>query len=197
MSGAKILASTPVQSGASTPYDHPQNMLAGSDCSVPDSRVPIILIGPVFIVLDDGALVASDYPIMERVVVHESRRRAAKLACVTIVPATAKPPDEDNRVAIRKTLATVTPHLTSLCWTLEGSGFKGAAARAVLSGILLVMNPPFPTHITGDLHDALSWSLGRASAGKALDLESIVQRIRELRPTVERTNRKNEPLSTR
>jgi hypothetical protein len=162
--------------------------MAGADinCVVPDQRVPLILAGNVFVVVDDGAAVATDYPILERILVKEARRYPKGIACVCIVPPSARPPREEIRVAIRATLRNVDKSLASVCWFVEGTGFKAAAARAVLSGLVLLINPTYPTHITSDLADALAWSYASAGSSDEHDIAAVARQLRALRPTVDR-----------
>ena len=157
-------------------------------CSVPNPRLPLIFAGALFIIVDDGVTVASDYPHLERLIVKEARRFPNGMACITIVPPNARPPREEIRAAIREAFITVHKHLASVCWHVEGSGFKAAAARAVLSGMVMVLKPSFPSHITAELHDALAWSYARAGAPADLDLAAIALRIEELRKTIDHTS---------
>ena len=49
-------------------------------CLVPDPRVPLILAGNLFVVVDDGVAIASDYPILEQVVLKEARAHPTGIA---------------------------------------------------------------------------------------------------------------------
>jgi hypothetical protein len=163
-------------------------MAAELQCTVPEPRVPLILVGRVFIVLDDGASVASDYLVMERIILKEVRSHPRGMACLTIIPPNAKPPREEIRTAIRQTIGNVSQHLAAVCWHIEGSGFKAAAARAVLSGLLLILNPPYPSHITSELREALAWSFKQVGVNPDDPLlVQLASRISELRPTLQRT----------
>jgi len=158
---------------------------AAVQCSVPDSRVPLILADSVFVVVDDGAAVATDYPILERLVVQEAKRYPSGIAGLIIVPHGARAPREEIRTAIRDSIANVTKHLRSLCWYIEGTGFQAATQRAVLSGLMLLIKPPFPAQITPDLRAALAFSYGKTGSTPH-DLDAIAAQIRELRVTVDR-----------
>jgi hypothetical protein len=155
-------------------------------CVVPDSRFPLILAGNLFVVVDDGLAVAADYPILGLVVVREARAYPTGVACVCIIPPNARPPREEIRDAIRATFANVQKHFASVCWYVEGDGFKAAAARAVLSGLILLMRPSYPTHITSDLHDALKWSYARVGNPDQYDLTAIARQLVELRRSFDR-----------
>jgi hypothetical protein len=155
-------------------------------CVVPDARVPTILAGNLMVVVDDGVAVASDYPILERIALKEARAHPTGLAFLCIVPANASPPREEVRAAIREAFANVSQILASVCWYVEGAGFKAAAARAVLSGLILLMRPTYPTHITSDLHDALRWSYARVGSADQHDLAALARQLFELRRTVDR-----------
>jgi hypothetical protein len=155
------------------------------ECVVPDSRVPLIVAGNVFVVFDDGAALATDYPIIQRIIAKEARQFPKGMVCLTIIPPNAKPPREEIRDAIRDAFGNVTKHLAGVCWFVEGTGFKGAAARAVISGIVMIMSPPYPSHITTDFADALAWCY-RTAGSPIDDITSIALQIRESRRTVDR-----------
>jgi hypothetical protein len=154
-------------------------------CSVPDPRVPLILADALFVVVDDGAAVATDYPILERIVIHEAKRFPNGIAGLIIVPRNARPPREEIRAAIRETLRNVGKHIRSICWYVEGSGFQGASQRAVLSGLVMLLQPPYPAHIASELRGALAWSYAKTGSPPH-DLDAIAEQIRALRVTVDR-----------
>ena len=87
---------------------------AGFQCSVPDSRVPLIQADGVFVVVDDGAAIAAGYPILERLVITEATRYPNGIAGLIIVPMGARPPRDEVRAAIRETLGNVTKHIRSM-----------------------------------------------------------------------------------
>jgi hypothetical protein len=68
-----------------------------------------------------------------------------------IVNSDCPPPDEAARSYIRAELARSS--MLAAVQVVEGTGFRGAAMRAVLSVLQLALRPPFPMHITGNLDE--------------------------------------------
>jgi hypothetical protein len=67
---------------------------------------------------------------------------------------------------------------------IEGSGFRAAAVRAMLSAVYLVTRVTYPRKIFDRLHEASSWVTKSASAGApgsvdAVDIENAVEVVRK------------------
>jgi hypothetical protein len=122
-----------------------------------------ILWEDIFVVIDDGAGRPADYEVLHGMLVEQSSRYTAGLACLTIIPVDAKPPSQAARKAMNAALETAP--LRCLCWLVEGSGFQAAMVRAVLTGLRVLGRPPYATHIAGDLEQALRWLLSNLDGG--------------------------------
>lgn len=128
-------------------------------------RLPLIVHDEILVLVDGGRSVASDYQLaaeiaLERVAVHPNG-----LGCLVMIPATAQPPNELVRRAIKKALEKATPHLRAMCWVVEGAGFRAATLRAALAGLRLLVPAPYPTSVEKDLVDGLQWILRRLRPG--------------------------------
>ncbi|MDD9939880.1 MAG: hypothetical protein OXU20_02340 [Myxococcales bacterium] len=146
----------------------------GSSVSTPplDPRatvpLPLILWKNIFVVVDDGNVSASDYEESSRRVLAQALRYPDGIGGLTVIPQSGRPPSEAGRQAIKRAYESVTPHLRSVCWLVEGQGFRAATARAALAGLRLLLRPPFPTKVFADLNDAVPWlsqQLGTRSVG--------------------------------
>lgn len=96
-----------------------------------------------------------------------------------VVNSDCPPPDEAARNVIRAELARTS--MLAAAQVVEGTGFRGAAMRAVLSVLQLALRPPFPMQITGNLNEGASWLCKElaARAGRAPDATSVIQAVRE------------------
>jgi len=121
--------------------------------------VPVIIWRDIFILVDKGNTKASDYKILERMVVEQSTKHSGGLGCLVIIPASASPPPDDVRQAIKDVLGRLAPKLRCLCWVVEGAGFRAAVARAVLTGLRVFSRQPYETHVANDMRSAVSWVL--------------------------------------
>jgi hypothetical protein len=85
------------------------------------------------------------------------------MGCLVIIPVDAKPPSEPVREAMKAALAVL--RLRCLCWLVEGAGFQAAMVRGVLTGLRLVANRSYATHVSRDLEEALTWILPHLEGG--------------------------------
>src|SRR5271170_6612585 len=142
------------------------------------SRIQVILWEALFVVIDDGKGTASDYDVLRKMVVEQSSRHKGGLGCLAVITASAKPPSDEVRASLNKTLEVIP--LKCICWQVEGAGFQAAMVRAVLSGLRFFKRQQYPTHIATDLVEALSWILPHLEQGlvKPERLQLAVTRIR-------------------
>jgi hypothetical protein len=101
---------------------------------------------------------------------------------MVIIPAYARPPQEEVRHAIKLTLHRVAGQLRCLCWLVEGSGFRAATVRAALAGLALFARAPYPTAVHKDLAEGLDWLFRHfgpeVSAGDIRDAATSIERGR-------------------
>jgi hypothetical protein len=143
--------------------------------------VPVIIWRDLFILVDKGHSKASDYAILERMVIEQSSKYPGGLGCLVIIPATASPPPDDVREAIKGVLRRLAPKLRGLCWVVEGTGFKAAIARAVLTGLQILNRTPYSTHVASDMTSALSWVLARVTptTSRINEVPAALQAVRQ------------------
>jgi len=140
--------------------------------------IRIILWEDIFVVIDDGAGRPEDYEILHGMIVEQGSHYRAGLGCLTIIPADAKPPSQAARKAMNAAIEAAP--LRCICWLVEGSGFQAAMVRAVLTGMRFVTRPSYPTHIAGDLEQALRWILSNLKGAperidRALDVAATIR----------------------
>lgn len=81
---------------------------------------------------------ASDIPMVEREVANAARRATGPLHGLSIVPATTRPPDDETRSAMGRSMSNLLEHLDTMHVVIEGSGFTHTILRNVMAGIILV-----------------------------------------------------------
>ncbi len=156
-------------------------MLTQVAVSKTQPSIQIILWEDIFVVIDDGSGSPLDYEELHRLIVEQSALYVSGLGCLAIIPANAKPPSEAVRKALNTTLGAVP--LRCICWCVEGSGFQGAMVRGVLTGLRFLGRRSYPTHVTGDLEEALRWMLSNLEGGdrRAKSAPLAAQMIRSKR----------------
>jgi hypothetical protein len=151
------------------------------------TAMELILWEDIFVVIDDGSGRPSDYDTACKMIVEQSSEHQSGLGCLVIIPPNAKPPSDDVRKAINRTLDSVP--VRGICWCVEGSGFQAAMVRAVLSGLRFVSRRNYPTHIEGDLGHATKWIVSSQSGAHrtarpdaAQSLLNSIEKQRRRRP---------------
>lgn len=121
----------------------------------------------VFVVVDTGRASRSDYQPATEAVQRQAQNYPAGIGILVVVPRNATPPAEDSRQGIEKTLADIADKIRCVCWLVEGTGFQGGMARAVLNGLRVFNRRPYPTYVSTNLQQALGWVLTHLDGGTA------------------------------
>jgi hypothetical protein len=140
----------------------------------------IIIRRNIFVVVDDGKVPASRYSTLNRRLIDLAAAYKDGIGALVIIPENATPPPEDVRNSINNALKGLAGALRSFCWVVEGTGFQGAMVRGVLNGIRMFSRNSYPTFVTGNLDEALAWTLPHLGPGviRSTDLAQARQQIR-------------------
>lgn len=141
--------------------------------------LPVVIWRDIFVLLDSGTLRVPDYALLERMALAQAYRHPFGLGCLIVLPATAKPPPEEVRKTIAGVLNRTTASIRCMCWLVLGSGFRAATVRAALSGLRMLSQTPYPTHVSATAGEALQWILEHLENGKerSSEVESIMAEI--------------------
>ena len=110
---------------------------------------------------------------------------AARCACSTgallVINSDCPPPNEEARRYIRAELARSS--MVAAAQIVEGTGFRGAAMRAVLSMVQLASRAPYPMAVFGNVPEGASWLTAELAkrAGIAPDPADVVKAVIECR----------------
>ena len=122
-------------------------------------------LGPVCVALwqtkPTRELVAIQRAYLARAVAHDPKH----VAFVCAVAASAQPPDEAERAASAAMINEHGANLAAVAGVIEGTGFRAAITRAVLSGMVFVVRSPCPIRLFDSVPAASHWlaqRLGRA-----------------------------------
>ena len=107
----------------------------------------------------------------------------ARIILLTVIEVSASMPPADARDMLAKLMKVNTPYLIRSAVGYEGSGFRGAAFRAVSTGIAVLSNHEFPHRIFAGIPLATEWlaaglseELGQTVKGTTL--ADLVHRVR-------------------
>lgn len=106
---------------------------------------------------------------------------------MTIIEANAPLPEAHVRDALAGVLKKHPVAIKSSAVVHEGSGFRAAAVRGVVTGLTLLARQPFPHRIFATVDDGSRWlaaSLRETAPHANVDGEHLIEAVRELRQRI-------------
>jgi hypothetical protein len=137
----------------------------------------------LFAIFDDGSIPIRQYDPIESAVREQAKQFPQGIACLVILPPDAKPPPDDIKKAVKNLLTRIAPSLTCLAYVIEGTGFKGVAARATLVGMKIFASRPYPIYVETSMQDALKKVLPHLAVGQTItsDVNMIMRTLADAR----------------
>jgi hypothetical protein len=124
-------------------------------------------------------------PSLERVkqVGHQLRAIAAErdrpqIHIMTIVERAASGPDAESRDAMQKDLRALGSQIGSLAALVLVEGFIGAAVRALLAGMNMILRERYPVGVLSNEVAAATWIAGKMSDVSVADITAAIERTR-------------------
>lgn len=102
-------------------------------------------------------------------------RDPGRVAFLCVVESTADPPDQKVRDASAAMISSHGKNLAAVACVIEGSGFRAAVTRTVLSGIALVARNAAPTRYFESVPAASVWLSERLPLGPSVSLVEQVE----------------------
>jgi hypothetical protein len=84
-------------------------------------------------------------------------KNVGKAAFVCVVEPTSEPPDDDIRKAAAQMVSSHEKDLKCVALVIEGTGFRSAITRTVLSGIVMLIRTPAPIKFFDTPKSACMW----------------------------------------
>ena len=135
----------------------------------------------LFVLVDDGSIPSAGYGPIETAIREQNATFPKGVALLCILPPHAKPPPDDVKRAVKSSLMRVAPSLSSLAYLIEGTGFKGVAARAALIGMKIFSSRPYPIYVEISLREALGKMVVHMTNGHLVSIEVIMKVISDAR----------------
>ena len=139
----------------------------------------------LFIVIDDGVISLARYDVIETAMREQAKHYPNGIACLVILPPDARPPSDEIKRAVKGLLSRLASSLSSLGYVVEGTGFKGVAARAALVGMKIFASRPYPIYVEIHMREVLAKLLPHLSEGQTItaDVGVIMNVIADARMT--------------
>lgn len=137
----------------------------------------------LFTVVDDGSIPVARYDPIESAMRDLARQYPKGIACLVILPPDTRPPPDDVKRAVKGLLTRMAPQLSCLAYVIEGTGFKGVAARATLVGMKIFSSRPYPIYVETSMADAIKKVLPHLTIGRTVttDVSVITKTIADAR----------------
>lgn len=100
-------------------------------------------------------------------------KNRGKAAFVCVVEPTAEPPDDDIRKASSLMISAHEKNLKCVALVIEGTGFRAAITRTVLSGIVMLIRSPAPIKFFDIPKSACIWVSSQLPAARDGLLDEI------------------------
>jgi hypothetical protein len=135
----------------------------------------------LFMVVDDGAIPLSRYAPIEVAIREQGKVFPGGAAILCILPPEARPPPDEVKRAVKAVLTRVASSISCLTYVIEGTGFRGVAARATLVGMKIFSSRPYPIYVEVSLLEALSKMTAHMVNGHLISIELVLKQIAETR----------------
>jgi hypothetical protein len=145
------------------------------------SSGPFVQWEDLFVLVDDGSIPAAGYGPIESAIREQAGVFPQGVALLCILPPHAKPPPDDVKRSVKAALTRLAMSLSSLAYVIEGTGFKGVAARAALVGMKIFSSRPYPIYVETSLREALDKMTSHMVNGHAVSVERVLKAIIDAR----------------
>lgn len=135
----------------------------------------------LFVVLDNGAIPIARYPPIEAAMLEQARPYPKGISCLVILPPETRPPPDNVKVAVKQLLTRLARSLSSLAYVVEGTGFKGIAARATLVGMKIFASRPYPIYVDTSLKESVGKVIPHLANGQTTSVSAIMKLITDAR----------------
>jgi len=131
-----------------------------------DRKVDIVRVGDGIVVAQIGHVCTALWrkkPTAERFEIQRScleaavKKQPGRVAFMCLVEAGTEPPDDNIRKASSAMITSFGADLKAVACVIEGTGFKAAISRTVLSGIVLLIRSPSPIKYFESAASAGAW----------------------------------------
>jgi hypothetical protein len=135
-------------------------------------------VGRTCILLWRGVVNESRFRLQRDAIEQVAHRYPGDAAILCIIEPTSEPPPQALREAASALLNQLAPRLRCVAYVIEGTGFRAATIRGVLSGIELVRRSAYPARYFASVADAAVWITMETGRPRA-ELTESAHRLRE------------------
>jgi hypothetical protein len=159
--------------------------MTGSDAAFPELEVtyssPGLLmgaLGPVCLALWKGKPTPELFEVQRAGLAAAVAQRRGEALFLCVITTTSDPPDERERHASARMITSHGKDLAACACVIEGTGFRAAVTRTVLSGISLLVHSPAKLRFFDSAANACAWLETLARPGEVIGLSDQVELAR-------------------
>jgi hypothetical protein len=135
-------------------------------------------LGPVCLALWAGKPTPELFEVQRAGLAVAVTQRRGEALFLCVITATADPPDETERQASARMITAHGADLAGCACVIEGTGFRAAVTRTVLSGITMLVRSPVKLRYFDSVAHACDWLETLARPGEISGLASQVELAR-------------------
>jgi hypothetical protein len=135
----------------------------------------------LFVMIDDGSLPMARYTALEIAIREQARGYPRGIGILVILPPETRPPPDDVKKCVKATLTRLAPIMSSLGYVIEGTGFKGVAARATLVGMKIFSSRPYQIYVETSTREAINKMTSHMANGHTVSVDAILKVITDAR----------------
>jgi len=118
--------------------------------------------------------------IIDIAIKHPAVARLKQVHALVVIDAVSRAPEADVRAAMQRSIRSQESRTVALAYAILGTGFTNAAARAVVSGMLLLRRPQYPAKVFPTVSAASQWLLSQGEKGSPADSDNQLDRAVQL-----------------
>ncbi|HEX6244130.1 MAG TPA: hypothetical protein VFZ61_24610 [Polyangiales bacterium] len=118
------------------------------------------------------------FQIQREAIEYIVERYPGEASILCVIEPTSEPPPQALREAAAALLTKLGPQLRCVAFVIEGSGFRAAMIRGVLSGIEFLRRSTYPTRYFAEVGRAAAW-VASETGGQSMLLADAAHRLRD------------------
>lgn len=138
------------------------------------------MVGPVCLALWRSKPTPERFGIQRAHLHAQIARAPGQVAFLCVVEPHAEPPDEAERKASASMITSQGAKLLGVACVIEGSGFRAAITRTVLSGMVMLIRTPSPQKLFDSVRAASPFLARCVRRPSLVQLDAEVERARSL-----------------
>jgi hypothetical protein len=147
-----------------------------------EDRLGIADVGTVCVVVWQGTVTPSRFKRQRDALQEAAQRHPGRAALLCVVEPTTPPPEDAMRNASIDLIASLSDRLSCVACVIEGTGFRAADTRNVLSGMSLRLACPPEVLFAATVAEAAPWVVQRCDGVSCVSLTQAHQQLcRELK----------------